>query len=96
MRTKKILRIVHPAYSTWPGMRVSFPLSLSHHFSHPPSHRIEAQQAVDIKLYSATYAEEEMLLLPGTELKVRGAVQLADDVWEVQLEEIVSPFPMVS
>ena len=59
-------------------------------------YRIEAQQAVDIKLYSATYAEEEMLLLPGTELKVRGAVQLAEDVWEVQLEEIVSPFPMVS
>ena len=78
-------------------MHVSFP-PLTHPpiISHPLPHRIEAQQAVDIKLYSATFAEEEMLLLPGTELKVRGAVQLAEDVWEVQLEEIVSPFPMVS
>ena len=72
------------------------PLAYPPLFSHPSSNRIEAQQAVDIRVYSATYAEEEMLLLPGTELKVRGAVQLADDVWEVQLEEIVSPFPMVS
>ena len=77
-------------------MHVSFPLPHIHQSSHTPSNRIEAQQAVDIRVYSATYAEEEMLLLPGTELKVRGAVQLADDVWEVQLEEIVSPFPMVS
>ena len=66
--------------------------------SHPsPSTHpsIEAVSAVDIRPYSATYAEEEMVLLPGTELEVVGAVRLAADLVEVQLREVAVPFTMV-
>ena len=57
---------------------------------------IEARSALDIKSYSAVYAEEEMLLLPGTELEVVGISQLAEDLWEVQLREKESPCRLVT
>ena len=59
-------------------------------------YRIEARSALDIKLYSAVYAEEEMLLLPGTEVEVVGILQLAEDLWEVQLREKESPCRLVT
>lgn len=52
--------------------------------------------AVDIRMYSATFAEEEMVLLPGTELEVVGALKLSENLWEIQLKEKDVGFQLVS
>ena len=50
---------------------------------------------MNIREYSATDADDEMLMLPGSVLEVVSVGQLVDNLVEIRLREVAIPSPLV-
>ena len=57
--------------------------------------QIKVLTGIDISRYSSFPDEDEVLLFPGTEFKVVGVLDLAEDVHMVQLEELPAEVELI-
>lgn len=88
-------------YVTWWGVTsCAVALSVVENFiGHTGSRTIfsiEVENAKFIREYSYFKDEDEVILLPGTYLKVNSKIQAAKDLTIIHLKEMIPPFPLIA